>query len=74
MRRDSAAPGLLVAFFAGTLAMVLALWALLREGSDWVDFAALALLLAVAAVLLVIIMRELRQDEPPGDDEREAGR
>ena len=37
-RRDSAAPGLLVAFVSATLAMVLAIVVLLRGDSDWVDF------------------------------------
>jgi hypothetical protein len=74
MRRDSAAPGLLVAFFAATLAMVVALALLLRGGSDWFDFIAIALVLAVAAVVLRTIGRELREEEPPSDDEREADR
>lgn len=67
-RRDSAAPGLLVAFFSATLAMVLALVVLLRGNSDWVDFVAIALLLAVAAVVLMTIRRELGEEEPPGDE------
>jgi high-affinity Fe2+/Pb2+ permease len=66
MRRDSAAPGLLVAFFAATLTMVVALVLLLRGGSDWFDFIALGLLLAVAAVVLATIRWELRDDD---DDE-----
>jgi membrane protein implicated in regulation of membrane protease activity len=74
MRRDSAAPGLLVAFFAATLAMVAALVLLLRGGSDWFDFIAIALVLAVAAVVLMTIWGELGEDEPPGDDDPEAGR
>jgi membrane protein implicated in regulation of membrane protease activity len=74
MRRDSAAPGLLVAFFAATLAMVVALALLLRGGSDWFDFIAIALVLAVAGVVLRTIGRELREEEPPSDDEREADR
>jgi hypothetical protein len=74
MRRDSAAPGLLVAFFAATVAMVGALVLLLRGGSDWFDFIAIALVLAVAAVVLMTIGDELREEEPPGDDERGTGR
>jgi hypothetical protein len=73
VRRDSAAPRLLVAFFAATLAMVVALVLLLRGGSDWFDFIAVGLLLAVSAVVLMTIGRELREDEPP-DDERETRR
>jgi hypothetical protein len=74
MRRDGDAPTLLVAFFAATLGMVIALVLLLRGGSDWFDFIAVGLLLAVAAVVLMTIRSELREDEPPGDDERETGR
>jgi hypothetical protein len=67
MRRD--APTLLVAFFAATLAMVIAVVVLLRGTSDWVDFAAIALLFAFAVVLFILQMRELAQDEPPSDDD-----
>jgi Ca2+/Na+ antiporter len=67
--RDSAAPGLLVTFTAGTLVMVLALVLLLRNGSDWVDFVAIALLLAVAAFVLIATGREIGEEEPPGDDD-----
>jgi hypothetical protein len=58
---------LLVAFFTATLVMVLAVVLLLRGGSDWVDFVALGLLLAVTAVVLVVIGSEIREEEPPGD-------
>ena len=71
MRRDSAAPGLLVAFFAATLVMVLALVLLLRNGSDWVDFVAIGLLIGVAALVLMATGREIGQEEPPGDDDRD---
>ena len=70
--RDSAAPGLLVAFFAATLAMVLAVVLLLRSSRHWVDFAAIGLLLAVSAAVLVTIARELREEEPPGGDDADA--
>jgi hypothetical protein len=63
---------LLVTFFTATLVMVLAVVLLLRGGSDWVDFAALGLLLAVTAVVLVVIRSEIREEEPAGDGE--AGR
>ena len=58
---------LLVAFFTATLVMVLAVVLLLRGGSDWVDFVALGLLLAVTAVVLVVIRSEVREEEPPSD-------
>ncbi len=78
MRRDSAAPGLLVAFFAATLAMVLALVVLLRGTHDWVDFVAIALLVAFAAALLTVQLRVLADEEPPADgddaEQRRAGR
>ena len=61
---------LLVAFLAATLTMVGAIVLLLRGGSDWVDFAALALLLAVTVAVLTVIAREIREEEPPGDDDR----
>ena len=67
-RRDSATPGLLVAFVSATLGMVFALVVLLRGNGDWVDFVAIALLLAVAAALLATIQRELGEEEPPGDE------
>jgi membrane protein implicated in regulation of membrane protease activity len=69
MMRD--APALLVAFFAATLAMVIAVVVLLRGTSDWVDFVAIALLFAFAAVLFVLQMRELAQEEPPSDEDDE---
>jgi Ca2+/Na+ antiporter len=70
-RSESAAPRLLVAFFAATLAMVLAVVILLRGGSDWVDFVAIALLVAFAALVLMVIANEVREEEPPADDGRE---
>jgi hypothetical protein len=73
MRRDDAAPGLLVAFFAATLAMVIAVVVLLRGTDDWVDFVAIALLFAFAAVLLILQLRELGQEEPPGEDDADRG-
>jgi hypothetical protein len=60
---------LLIAFFAASAAMVLALSALLRGTNDWGDFAAILLLLAFAVVLLLLQFRELGEEEPPGDDE-----
>ena len=72
MRRDSAAPGLLVAFFAATLAMVLAVVVLLRGTDDWVDFVAIALLFAFAAVLLILQMRELGEEEEPSEDDHDS--
>lgn len=56
---------LLVAFLAATLTMVGAIVLLLRGNSDWVDFVALALLLAVAVAVLAVIAREIREEEPP---------
>ena len=72
MARDAGAPddrgmSLLIAFLAATLTMVGAVILLLRGNSDWVDFVALALLLAVAAAVLTIIAREIREEEPPND-------
>jgi hypothetical protein len=66
---ESAAPRLLVGFFAATLAMVLALVFLLRDESDWVDFVAIGLLIAVSALLLVVLDRQLGEQEPPEDDD-----
>ena len=68
MNDDHAAPTLLVAFFAATLAMVIAVVVLLRGTRHWVDFVVIALLFAFAAVLFIVQMRELGQDED--DDER----
>jgi membrane protein implicated in regulation of membrane protease activity len=68
-RRESAAPVLLVAFFAATLAMVIAVVVLLRGTNDWVDFVAIALLFAFAAVLLMVQLRELGEEEPPAEDD-----
>jgi membrane protein implicated in regulation of membrane protease activity len=70
MRRDSAAPGLLVAFFVATLVMVVAIVLLLQDGARWVDFAAIALLIAVAAVLLAAIGRKASEQEPPDEPSR----
>jgi hypothetical protein len=53
----------LVAFFAATLIMVLALVLLLRGGHDWVDFAAIALVLGLGGLILVLIRRELADDD-----------
>jgi hypothetical protein len=66
-RQDTAVPWLLVAFFASTLIMVLGLALLLRGGHDWVDFAAIALVLALGALVLGLIGRQLADDEPAGD-------
>ena len=68
-RKDDASPRLLLAFLAGTLAMVLAVAELRRGGSDWVDFVALALLLALAALVLTMIGRELDEEAQPGEDD-----
>jgi membrane protein implicated in regulation of membrane protease activity len=64
----SGAPGLLLGFFAGTVVMVAVIAALLRGGSDWVDFAAIALVVAVAGLLLLAVLREADEQEPPADD------
>jgi hypothetical protein len=71
-RRDDAMPELLLVFLAGTLAMVLAIAELLRGGSDWVDFVAIALLIALAALFLMVIGLELREDAQPGNDDAES--
>jgi hypothetical protein len=68
-RRDDAVPELLLVFLAGTLAMVLAIAELLRGGGDWVDFVAIALLIALAALFLMMIGLELREDTQPGNDD-----
>jgi membrane protein implicated in regulation of membrane protease activity len=68
MRRDSAAPTLLVAFFAATMAMVIAVVVLLRGTRDWVDFVAIALLFLFAAALFTLQMRKLAEEEPPSED------
>ena len=68
MNDDRAAPMLLVAFFAATLAMVFAVVVLLRGSHHWHDFVAIAVLFAFAAGLFIVQMRELGQDED--DDER----
>jgi drug/metabolite transporter (DMT)-like permease len=73
MRRDGAAPALLVAFFAATLAMVIAVVVLLRGTHDWVDFAAIALLIAFASALFILLARELAEEEPPGEDVSDRG-
>jgi hypothetical protein len=61
-------PRLLVAFFAGTLAMVVLVAVLLRGHHHWVDFLVIALLFAVSGVLLREEWRELGEDEEAGDD------
>ena len=61
-------PRLLVAFFAGTLAMVVAVVVLIRGRHHWIDFLLIALLFAVSAVLLIEEWRELADDEEPEDD------
>jgi hypothetical protein len=66
---NTGAPTLLIAFCAGTLGMVLAVVLLLRGAHDWDDFAAIAVLFAVAAALFGMLMRALAQDEPPSEDE-----
>ena len=68
MRRDSAAPTLLVAFFAATMAMLIAVVVLLRGTHDWVDFVAIAVLFLFAAALFVLQMRELAEEEPPNEE------
>jgi hypothetical protein len=73
MRRDSAVPWLLVAFCAATLAMVLVLVVLLRGTHDWVDFVAIGLVLAVAAGVLMATERELEEEEPSSEDDRDRG-
>ena len=73
MRRDGGAPGLLPAFFAATIGMVLAVVLLLQDGAQWVDFAAIALLIAVAGLFLTAIARLAGEQEPP-DDRREEPR
>lgn len=66
-RQDTAVPWLLIGFFASTLIMVLGLVLLLRGGHDWVDFAAIALVLGLGALVLVLIGRQLADDEPTSD-------
>jgi hypothetical protein len=61
-------PRLLVAFFAATLAMVLAVVVLVRGRHHWVDFLLIALLFAVSAALLMLEWRELGEDEQSEDD------
>jgi hypothetical protein len=70
-RQDDATPRLLLAFLTGTLAMVLAVAELRRSGSDWVDFVAIALLLALAALVLTMIGRELDEETQPDEDPEE---
>jgi membrane protein implicated in regulation of membrane protease activity len=60
---------LFIAFFGATLVMVAAIILLLRGGSDWVDFVALGLLLVVTAVVLTVIVREVREEEQPCDED-----
>ena len=67
------APGLLVAFFAATVAMVLAVVAIGRTGSDWSDAGAILLLIALVGLVLAAIRRRLgEQDQPATDDVAEA--
>lgn len=68
-RQDDATPRLLLVFVTATLAVVLAVAELRRGGSDWVDFVAIALLLALAALVLTTIGRELDEDAQPGEDD-----
>jgi EmrB/QacA subfamily drug resistance transporter len=65
--RDSAAPRLLVAFSAATLAMVGAIVLMARADSDWADAGGVAAMLAAATVVLVEIMRALRDEGEPSD-------
>jgi hypothetical protein len=67
-RQDDATPRLLLAFLTGTLAMVLAIAELWRGGGDWVDFVAIALLLALAALVLTMLLHELDEQEQPAED------
>jgi hypothetical protein len=69
-RQEGSAPTLLVAFFSATLGMVIAVVVLLQGSGDWADFVAIALLIAVAALVLGVIARELREQEPPADDDQ----
>jgi hypothetical protein len=68
-RPDDATPRLLLAFLAATLAIVLVVAELRRSGTDWVDFVAIALLLALAALVLTMIGRELDEEVQPGEDD-----
>jgi 1,4-dihydroxy-2-naphthoate octaprenyltransferase len=61
-------PRLLVAFFAATLAMVLAVALLIRGHHHWVDFLLIGLLFVVSGVLLTEEWRELDEDEQAEDD------
>jgi CHASE2 domain-containing sensor protein len=72
-REDRAAPTLLIAIFAATLGMVIAVVLLLQVNSDWVDFLAIALLVVLTGFVLMLIASELRE-QPPGDDEYTADR
>ena len=66
-RPTGAAPVMLPTFFIGTAAMVVAVVAIGRSGSDLADVGAFALLLALAGLLMVAIAHRLR-DEPPTDE------
>jgi membrane protein implicated in regulation of membrane protease activity len=68
-RSDRAAPGLLLAFFAATLVMVVAVVLLLQDPARWVDFAAVALLVVVAGVFLWAIVRVAGEGEGPDEPE-----
>jgi hypothetical protein len=60
---------LLVSFLAATLTMVGAVVLLLRGSNDWVDFVALALLLAVAGAVLTVVAREIAEEEPGASED-----
>jgi hypothetical protein len=62
-RQDGGGPALLPTFFAGTLAMVLAVVAIARIDNDWADLVAVAVLGAVTSALLLAVARRLRDDD-----------
>ena len=49
--------------------MVVVIVALLHDGSDWVDFVAIALVIGVAALVLTGVSRQV-DEQPPADDDR----
>ncbi len=65
--QESAAPRLLVAFSAATLAMVGAIVLMARADSGWADAGGVAAMLAAATFVLVEIMRALRDEGEPSD-------
>jgi hypothetical protein len=69
-RPERAAPTLLVAFFVATVGMVIAVAVLVQASSDWADFVAIALLIAVATLVLAVIARELREQDTPTEDDQ----